>query len=279
MLEKSAPTVEAYRYDIGRFLEFLMEKKVRRAGHIKASHVVQYLGFCKQGGSADASINRYYMAIRNYCNFLMRTGAIEKEFCRDVPVPKLSVVAPRIPTREEVMRILAQPDVTTELGCRDKAILELLYSSGLRSSEICDLELHHLTQDSVTVLCGKRGKTRTVPITTAAYDSIMAYVLNFRGRQKGYLFVTIMGKQMRRQKLCAIVEKYATNAGVEAVTTHTLRHTCATHLLDQGAGLRFIQEILGHKSIASTERYTHLSSESMKSMFKTFHPRQEVAHG
>jgi site-specific recombinase XerD len=154
-------------------------------------------------------------------------------------------------------------------------MLCLLYSSGLRASELCALEYEDFKRSSVTVRCGKRSKTRTVPITDEAMDAIMGYIDTYRGHEGGWLFQTMLGRQIRRQLLCAIVVEYAKKARVQGVTTHTLRHACATHLLDQGADLRLIQEVLGHSSIASTQRYTHLSSGKMQEMFKQFHPREQ----
>jgi len=126
----------------------------------------------------------------------------------------------------------------------------------------------------VLVKCGKRSKTRTIPVTDSASKAIQAYIEKYRGRKAGCLFLTVLRKKLRRQLLCVIVSDYANKAGVEGVTTHTLRHACATHLLDQGADLRLIQEVLGHSSIASTQRYTHLSSNKMQEMFRQFHPRK-----
>lgn len=124
------------------------------------------------------------------------------------------------------------------------------------------------------VSCGKGGKTRTIPVTDTACMWISQYIAEYRGNEAGTLFQTKAGKTIRRQLLCALVGYYAKQAGVEGVTTHTMRHACATHLLDEGADLRLIQEVLGHSSIASTQRYTHLSSRKMEEMFKQFHPRK-----
>ena len=275
-LSKSTPTVEAYRYDVSQFLEYLAIKKVKRISALKSLHIVEYLGDCKKRGKSDASINRYYMAIRSYCRYLRRAKRIQLDLTQDITAPKNIQKAPRIPTIEEVELILQQPDTDTEVGLRDRAILELLYSSGLRASELCDLQLNHVSEESVLVSCGKRGKTRTVPLTEAASQWITRYITEYRGTDKGYLFLTTMGKPLRRQLLCRIVSDYAEEAGVDEVTTHTLRHACATHLLDEGADLRLIQEVLGHSSIASTQRYTHLSSNKMQQMFKQFHPRKRA---
>lgn len=275
-LSKSTPTVDAYRYDVSRFLEFLNNKKVKRINGIKPTHIVDYLGYCKSIGKSESSINRYYMAIRSYCRFLRRSKAIDFDLTEDITPPRNNQKTPRVPTVEEVNRILEQPNLETESGTRDKAILELLYSSGLRASELCDLKLEDFKDNSVLVKCGKRSKARTVPVTIQAVVAINIYIDQHRGRAKGYLFQTVMQKKLRRQLLCAIVGDYAKKAGIEGVTTHTLRHACATHLLDAGADLRLIQEVLGHSSIASTQRYTHLSSNKMQEMFQQFHPRKKI---
>lgn len=274
-LSKSTPTVEAYWYDVAKFLEYLHEKQVKRMKAMNAGHIVGYLGMCKKQGKCDSSINRYYMSIRSYCRYLRRNKLIAEDLTQDIVPPKNNQKAPRIPTVEEVNKILSQPNIETESGMRDKAILELLYSSGLRASELCDLQAEDIGHNSVRVTCGKRSKTRTVPITENAADCILEYRQRFRGMHSGYFFVTLQGKQIRRQLLCSIVGDYAQKAGVEGITTHTLRHACATHLLDQGADLRMIQEVLGHSSIASTQRYTHLSSNKIQSMFQQFHPRKK----
>lgn len=274
-LSKSAPTVDAYRYDIAKFLEYLSTKQVKRVSSIRPVHIIDYLGECKARGKSDASINRYYMAIRCFCRFLRRTKAIQNDLTEDIAPPRNNQKAPRIPTVDEIDKILTAPNRETESGTRDKAILELLYSSGLRASELCDLKLEDFKENGILVKCGKRSKTRTVPLTLQAAIAINVYIEKYRGKKPGYLFQTIMGKQMRRQLLCAIVTEYARKANVEGVTTHTLRHACATHLLDEGADLRLIQEVLGHSSIASTQRYTHLSSNKMQEMFHQFHPRKK----
>ncbi len=274
-LSKSKVTVDAYKYDVAMFLEYLLDKKIKKLSNIKPDHIVNYLGCCKSKGKSDASINRYYMSIRAYCRFLRRNKAIVFDLTQDITPPKNRQKAPRIPTIEEIEKILAQPNIETESGLRDRAILELLYSSGLRASELCDLEIKDIQENQVLVRCGKRSKTRSVPITKEAYYWIKRYIEEHRGHDQGYLFVTKMYKQIRRQLLCALVGDYARKAAIEGVTTHTLRHACATHLLDEGADLRMIQEVLGHSSIASTQRYTHLTSNKIQSMFQQFHPRKK----
>ena len=272
-LSKTACTVDAYSHDTASFLEFIAGKGIRSLAGIKAAHVVQYLSDCKKRGKSESSVVRYYMSIRAFCRHCKRIKAILSDFTEDITPPLARQKAPKIPTQQEVIRIMEQTNLHTESGLRDRAILELLYSSGLRASELCDLELEHFTDTSITISCGKRGKTRTVPITAEARNYIARYIEEYRGIEPGLLFVTLQNKKIRRQLLSKIVGDYARKAGVTGVTTHTLRHACATHLLDQGADLRLIQEVLGHSSIATTQRYTHLSSNKMNEMFHQFHPR------
>ena len=273
-LSKSAPTIEAYHYDVAKFLEYLNAQQVRRLSSVKASHIVSYLGECKLGGKSDSSINRYYMAIRSYFRFLRRDKKVVMDLTEDVTVPKNVQKAPYVPQLDDMDRLLSMPNMNTMKGVRDQAILELLYSSGLRASELCDLSLDDFKDGCVLVKCGKRGKTRTVPITLEAKSSILKYIEEYRGKEAGPLFLTQLGRSMDRQRLAKLVKHYAKMAGISEMTTHSLRHACATHLLDRGADLRLIQEVLGHSSIASTQRYTHLSSNKMKEMFNTYHPRQ-----
>ncbi len=274
-LSKSAPTIEAYHYDVAKFLEYLNTKQVRRLSSVKASHIVSYLGACKEGGKSDSSINRYYMAIRSYFRFLRRDKQVSIDLTEDVTVPKNVQKAPYVPQLDDMEKLLKAPNPSTRKGCRDQAILELLYSSGLRASELCALTLEDFKDGCVLVKCGKRGKTRTVPITLEAKGAILKYIEEYRGKEKGPLFLTQLGKSMDRQRLAKLVRHYAKVAGIKELTTHSLRHACATHLLDQGADLRLIQEVLGHSSIASTQRYTHLSSTKMKEMFNLYHPRKK----
>lgn len=268
LLSKSPKTVQAYTSDVLGLLDYMQSKGIKRIGQVKSQMLVSYLGHQKALGKSDATLNRYCMSIRSFFRYLRTARLIQEDFSLDVPTPRIKQKAPYVPSLCEIGAILAIPT-----SLRDKAILELLYSSGLRASELCDLDIRDTAGYTILVRCGKGSKTRTVPLTQAAYDTIAAYVQE-RGTQSGPLFQTLMGKKLRRQLLSKIVTNYAQKAGIEGVTTHTLRHACATHLLDNGADLRLIQEVLGHSSIASTQRYTHLSSNKIQEMFKQFHPRK-----
>lgn len=273
-LNKSALTVKGYLHDVKCFLQYLCEKNIRKFSSIKPEDIVRFLGAQKNAGKAEATVNRYYMSVRCFCRYLRKIKALSDDLTQDVDAPRMQHTIPRIPTQEEVARIMEMPDTEREVGCRDRAIMELLYSSGLRATELCDLDLCDVAAMQVLVRKGKRGRTRSVPLTNAALYWIKRYVTLYRGNEKGRLFYTIQAKPMRRQFLCASIRDYAKAANVEGVTTHTLRHACATHLLEAGADIRMIQEVLGHASLATTQRYTHLSSAKIQHMFDHFHPRK-----
>lgn len=273
-LDLSPQSVLAYKYDVGRFLEYLIERGVRSVKGIKPIHITDYLGYCKDQGKADSSISRYYMSIRSYCSFLRRTKQVAFNLAEDIKAPRHKQKPPLILTREQIDAMLDLPDLTSEKGVRDKAILELFYSCGFRVSEVCDIDLSDFKNGGMQVE-GKGGKHRTIPMTSQAIEAIKVYLDLYRDDTDGPLFLTTLGKRLNRQRVSEMVGSYARKAGVKGVTAHTIRHTCATHLLDAGADIRFIQEVLGHSSISSTQRYTHLSSNKMQDMFKQFHPRKD----
>jgi len=273
-LTKGQQTIEAYTRDVASFLDYAHGKGVKRIKQLTPEIINSYLGFAKRASKSESTIRRYYMSIRSFYRFLRRIKAIESDFIEGVQVPRHKIKAPRIPTKEEVARMLELPDTTHETGVRDRAMLELLYSSGLRASELCDLELKDYVGRSVTVISGKGEKTRTVPLNEEARKWIGIYIRAYRGLDEGYLFITQVHKKgIGRRLLAEIVGRYAKKARLEGLTPHTLRHACATHLLDAGADLRLIQEVLGHSSITSTQRYTHLTSHKMQEKFQQFHPR------
>jgi integrase/recombinase XerD len=270
---KAPLTVEAYKHDVSRLVDWLDERRIKNVKAFKSEAIRGYLLNAKEEGKSDSTLNRYYMSIKSFCRFLRKIKAISVDLTEDITPPRNIQKAPNVPTAEEVERLIDQPNCLTPSGVRDKAILELLYSSGLRASELCDLELKDVHKEQVIVRCGKRSKTRAIPITEKAYRAIMHYIDFHRGKQAGILFLTLMGKRINRNLLCAMVAHYARKAEIEGVTTHSLRHACASHLLDNGADLRMIQGLLGHSSIASTERYTHLSSATIQATFHARHPR------
>lgn len=269
--QKSKQTIEAYRLDVTRFLMYLEHIKVKKPSSIKAMHIEGYLARCMQDGRDSNSVARYYSSIKAFCKQLAKNKVLSFDLNEDISKPRFELKALEVPSIQDIVSILSKPDVETEEGIRDRAMMELLYSSGLRVSELASLDIRDFREGEVFVRCGKRRKTRTVPLTESAMLWIERYV-EIREDSVSWLFQTSSAKPMSRKLILEIVKRYVSRAGLSGITVHSFRHACATHLLGNGADLRFIQELLGHSSVATTQRYTQLTSENMKAMFKQFHP-------
>ncbi|CUI17137.1 Tyrosine recombinase XerD [Candidatus Protochlamydia naegleriophila] len=270
-------TLEAYRRDLSTFLSFLHGRAVEGWSKVDLQLVVDYLAQKKADEYASSSICRALIAIKVLFRFLKREGVIASNVTHLLETPKLWQLIPDVLTQEEIKRVLTQPDVLTVKGARDRAILEVLYASGLRVSELCQLKLQDVDDTFVRVQ-GKGGKERVVPIGQKAILAIDRY-LHFRSvsehSRHESLFVTQRQKPLDRIAVWKLVKFYAKQAGVtKPISPHTFRHSFATHLLDNGADLRVIQDMLGHANINSTDRYTHVSQTRLQEAFHIFHPRQ-----
>ena len=265
----SPNTLSAYERDIQKFLEFSPPQETSQ------KNIVDWLEKLKKEGAASASISRALMALKVFFRFCKRENIVEKNPTQFLDSPKLWQLIPEVLSNTEVERLLASPDKETNAGSRDRAILELLYSSGLRVSELCGLNLHDVDDTFVRVL-GKGSKERVVPVGKAAIEAIDHYLLHHRPEATGEkepLFLNSRGKRMDRSIIWRRIKDYAKEAGIaKNISPHTLRHSFATHLLDGGADLRVIQEMMGHATINSTDRYTHISRSKLSNAFHTFHP-------
>jgi integrase/recombinase XerD len=275
----SAHTVEAYRRDVAELIRFLAELEVRRAGEITPGTVLAYQARLHKLGRATASIGRKLSAVRAFLNFAYREGALSA-LVDGLDAPKQGRKLPKVLTREQILALLQQPDVSTSEGLRDKAMLELLYATGLRVSELCGLRCDSLRLEAGFLRCiGKGSKERVVPISDAAIANVRRYLENGRpallsGRASVFLFLTPEGKPVRRESFWRWIRDYATAAGIPlAVSPHVLRHSFATHLLQGGADLRSIQEMLGHSNIATTQIYTTVDDHHLARVFERCHPR------
>lgn len=269
-------TVEAYRRDVSSFLNFLKQRLINKWSDVVQQHVIDFLESLHQNGYAVSSICRVLMALKVLFRFFKREELIDVNPTIYLDNPKLWQLIPEVLSNREVEDLLAQPDVETWIGARDKAILEVLYACGLRVSELCALKIYDVDDTFVRVL-GKGGKERIVPIGKKAIEAI-DYSLTFRRisehEREAPLFVTKQGRQIQRITVWEMVKRYAKQAKItKVISPHTLRHSFATHLLDNGADLRIIQEMLGHSSISSTDRYTHISHVHLQEAFQAFHPR------
>lgn len=271
----SANTIEGYRRDIQHFNTYLRGCGVGELNSVKEHHVVSFLAEKKEGGYATASISRMLITLKVLYRFLKREGEVEQNATHFLRTPRLWQLIPEVLTTEEVDALLAQPQPNSALGSRNRAILEVLYASGLRVSELCALQIKDLDEDSLRVL-GKGGKERIVPLGREASHAVDHYLLHYRdryGHEDGALFLSRTGKGLDRFTVWKMVKRYGDQAGIRKnISPHTLRHSFATHLLDNGADLRIIQEMLGHTSITSTDRYAHVSQKQVQAAFNRFRP-------
>ncbi len=263
-------TLEAYQRDIKAFLTHYQGDVIS----ITEGHLLDFLAALRQKGAAGSSICRAVIAIKVFFRFLKREKVIVQDPMAHLDSPKLWQLIPEVLNVAEVEALFQAPDKTTEIGLRDHAILLVMYASGLRVSEVCSLNLNSINDNMIRVK-GKGNKERVVPIANTAIVAVDQYLLIVRRDGVGEaLFVTEKGKRIDRNFVWKRVKVYAKTAGiVKNISPHTLRHSFATHLLENGADLRVIQEMLGHASIATTDRYTHVSMRHLNEAFSAFHPR------
>lgn len=270
-------TIEAYGRDVQVFSDFLNNLNVQNYSEVVLEQIIEFLSYLKEKGYASSTLCRSLIAIKVLFKFLKREHQISCNITQHLESPKLWQLIPDVLTYAEVNRLLQQPNENTAKGARDKAILEVLYASGLRVSELCRLGLYDVDDQFVKVM-GKGNKERLVPIGSKAIAAVDHYLTHYRDASESHkqekLFVTRTGKIMDRISIWRMIKEYAKQAKIEKnISPHTLRHSFATHLLDNEADLRIIQELLGHASINSTDRYTHVSKSRLHKTFDAFHPR------
>ena len=282
-LERGASphTCRAYRKDLELFADFLAEKKLPTdVAAIDHLTIRLYLGHLYQGKRIKRpSVVRKLATLRTFFRYLKREGIVEKNPAKMVATPKGGKELPHALTVDEAFRILAVPDDATPLGSRDRAVLELLYSSGLRVGELTALKLQDLDLGGGMVrVMGKGGKERIVPIGSKATEALRAYLAH-RGElmnegESTSLFLNNRGGRLTPRSVARMIKKYLPQGGILKETSpHTFRHSFATNLLDAGADLRGIQELLGHTSLSTTQRYTHVSSAKLMEVYDRTHPR------
>lgn len=264
----SLNTLEAYSHDVSLFFQGEGIEKLTQ------ENVIEFLGRKKGEGYKTTSLHRMLISLKVLGDFLKREGKISVNPVRFVATPKLWQILPEVLTQDEIIKLIEAPDPIDFLGARDRAILELLYASGLRVSELCSLRLHDL-DDTFVKVHGKGGKERLVPVGKKAIDAIDLYLTHFRGEiEEKRIFISRGGKPINRYTVWKQVKFWAKKAGItKRISPHTLRHSFATHLLEQGADLRVIQEMMGHAHISSTDRYTHVMPARLLEAFDQFHPR------
>jgi integrase/recombinase XerD len=272
-------TLEAYERDLTDFARVLKLESASDLGRVETTDMVRYVDRCRSRKLAARTIARRLSAIRMFYRFLRQEGYVETDPTEAFESPKQHKSLPEVMSVEEVERLLDQPDTETPLGLRDRAALELLYATGARASELCRLNVGDVNFDYEFVrLFGKRSKERMVPVGRRALDSLYDYRERgrselVRDKSESALLLKPTGRRMDRVALWKAVQKHAKAAGLPKVHPHTLRHSFATHLLSGGADLRAVQVLLGHSDISTTEIYTHVDQDRLRSVHEKFHPR------
>ncbi|QLG39648.1 tyrosine recombinase [Paenibacillus sp. E222] len=276
----SSSTLESYLRDVDKFIEFAdKEYGIREAEQVRRTHVILFIGQLKQAGRANATIARSVVSLRSYFHFLMRRGDILQDPTFDVEAPKADKTPPQVLTIQEIELLLASPDTHSPQGVRDRAMLELLYATGIRVSELIALDVRDVQPGMRFIRCGGAGKERILPIGAPAAEWASVYVNEYRNRliknetDEQALFVNVSGRRLTRQGFWKLLKKAAMDAGISGeITPHTLRHSFAAHLIASGADTRAVQDMLGHVEQPG-QQYGHHGRKTMKEIYESHHPR------
>ncbi len=276
----SRNTIESYGRDLRVFLDFVEGRGIRSFRQVTRGDVLAFLKELQGRGLSVRSVSRALISLRGLFRFLLLEGHLEEDPVEEMEVPRPPRSLPHVLSLQEVERILEAPDPGTPLGVRDRAMLELLYATGMRVSELAGLPPEGVDiQVGFVRVKGKGDKERVIPIGEVARERLDIYLREGRprllkGRESPYLFVNRQGRGLSRQGIWKLIKRYALEAGVlTPITPHTLRHSFATHLLERGADLRFVQVMLGHADIGTTQIYTHLNQEYLRKIYQQYHPR------
>jgi len=275
----SRNTVQSYLGDLTDLIGYLEKQGIVRANELKAHHLTTYLNALRQEGRSTATIARRTVSIRSFCKYLVLQRAVEYDPAIQLEAPKAEKKPPRTVRASELDKLLEMPDTSGDIGLRDRAMLEVLYASGLRVSELVALDVEHIRLDMGFLLClGTGGRERMVPVGSAGTAWVSRYLEEARPRlaradkQESALFLNHQGARLSRQGFWKALKKYADQSGL-IVTPHTLRHSFASHLLENGADIRAVQEMLGHAAPASTQAYLPTVKSKLMEIHERNHPR------
>ncbi len=277
--KSSANTVASYIRDLRQFNRYVEENLECPLEELTRDQATVYFAWLTNSGKSSATVTRSLASLKGFYSYLVAQGQIESNPVKSVHLAKVEKKLPQILTGREVELLLEQPKCTDPKGYRDKAMLELLYATGIRVSELISLNLEDVNIPAGFIRCAGGGKSRMIPLYPAAVKAIQTYVTQVRPSMiaepgETALFVNLSGERMSRQGFWKIVKHYQQSANIQKdITPHTLRHSFAAHLLENGADLRSIQEMLGHSDISSTQVYAQIVKQNLKSVYNKFHPK------
>lgn len=277
----SANTRQAYERDLRLFCKTLGFKNSDALVNVNREQITGYMTQLKEKGLAAATIARKLAAIKAFYRFMTAEGYMDANPAEVVEAGTKGIKLPRVLSEDEVVRLLNQPDITTTEGFRDRTMLEVLYATGMRVSELINLTLERVDLNMKYIIAfGKGSKERIVPLGSVAAEFLQQYLekvrpkLTHAGRNTNIVFLAFGGHELTRQRFWQIIRAYGRKANInKALTPHILRHSFATHLLDNGADLRSVQELLGHSDISTTQIYTHLTNKRLRDIYAKAHPR------
>ncbi|HOA54970.1 MAG: site-specific tyrosine recombinase XerD [Acetivibrionales bacterium] len=275
----SMNTLQSYRRDIEQYFSYLQEINLQNIANTNKTTVIAYLLYLQKKGRATSTISRNLASIRSFYQYIAKSKLIDHDPTAELESPKVEKKLPQILSPEEVELLLEQPQCVDLKGYRDKAMLELLYATGIRVSELIQLDLEDVDLEMAYIRCCKGARERMIPIGSMAINALKDYLSKSRpllvqSEDEKALFVNINGSRLTRQGFWKIIKQYKNQAKINKdITPHTLRHSFAAHLLENGADLRSIQEMLGHSDISSTQIYAQIARNRLKEIYKKTHPR------
>ena len=272
-------TLESYARDLAR-LDSWATANQRPVVELTRADLRKWIASLTREGLAPSSVARTVSAVRGFFKFLMLDGHLKRHPAEDLDTPQRLSYLPRFLTEDEINRLLAAPDISTDEGIRDRAILEIMYATGLRVSELVSLKQSDIDLQAGLVVChGKGSKERRVPLGKSAIHWLQQYgaVKTAYGKQHSLYMFLHRGKPFNRHFAWSLIKKYSERIGIDRVSPHTLRHSFATHLLQHGADSRSVQALLGHSDISTTQIYTHITDLHLQSAYRRFHPRARLA--
>lgn len=274
----SSNTLQSYKRDLKFFCHYLVDIGISNFFEVSHVDLLTYTIRLKKEGKANTTISRSIASLRTFYSFLHNKGYMDKNPTLELEAPKMDRKMPQVLSLSEVERLLAKPDIRTSIGKRDRAMIELLYATGIRVTELISLTLSDVNTSMGYIKCKGTSKTRVIPLGTMASKAIDLYLKDARGHlistDEDALFVNYYGKKLTRQGFWKVVKRYSEEAGInKSITPHTLRHSFAFHLVQNGADLKAVQEMLGHSDVATTQIYLEMSNSKLRDIYEKTHPR------
>ena len=272
-------TEMSYQRDLNKMHKYLQENGIKKSAHITEDVLEGYVAYLKEQNFANATMSRHIAAMKGWFLFMVKEGMVEEDVAGNLKAPKIEKKAPDILKMEEVVKLLEEPKGSNPKELRDKAMLELLYATGIRVTELISLTTAQLNMQMNYIICNDGQKDRIIPFGIKAREALLNYLeysrsIMLHNPKSDILFVNCSGQSMSRQGFWKLIKHYATKAGITAdITPHTLRHSFAAHLIENGADLKSVQEMMGHSDISTTQIYANLNQNKLRDVYSKAHPR------